>query len=119
MSRRSRDCIQKRNVSAFASDAIQLEISSRAEAQLQGQIAAGNPIGPPPLGRHTFRVELPGAAFSYSIEGATVDGAGNLVGGRMVETQIDHATVVYHPRRMPPPAMTPADYYIVTMFPGP
>jgi hypothetical protein len=42
-----------------------------------------------------------------------------MVGGRMVEQQVSHAMVVMEPRRMPPPAMTPADYYIVTMFPTP
>jgi hypothetical protein len=108
-------------VSAFASDAAQLEASRIAEAELQRRIAAGNPIGPPPYGRHNIPVHLEGVGYQYRLEGATLNAGPPpvMVGGRMVEQQMSNAMVVLEPRRMPPPAMTPADYFIVTMYPMP
>jgi hypothetical protein len=105
------------DVSAFASDAAQLEVERLATVDLQAQIAAGNWRGPGTNGRHEIRVNLDGCGYSYRIEGATLDASGNLVGGRMVETQVGKALVVFEPKRTPPPAMTRADYFIVTMFP--
>ncbi len=104
------------DVGVFASDAAQVEAARLGEAKLQAEIQAGNVLGP--NGRHEFTIQMNGVGYSYKVEGGSVDASGNLVGGTLVERQVDSFIIVYeahaHPMRQPPLL---SDYFIVTMFP--
>jgi phage-related protein len=103
-------------ISAFASDAVQLRAVQLGEVELNAQIAAGNAIGPGNHGRHEFPMQLEGVGYNYSLQGATWDTATNQwTGGVMVRRQASEFIIVYQPKVAAP--TTISDYFIVTMFP--
>jgi hypothetical protein len=112
---------------AFASDALQVEAARAAEQLLQARLNT-KPTHEVPQ-TQSFNgstpayplIDLPGAGYTYKLEGATWDATlKQYVGGRMIEEQCDKVIAAFRIKPNRPAQGTvrsASDYYLITIYP--